>query len=128
VDFLASLAPGATRRECLRAAFAQLHERGDALVAQLWNGLREIERIRLYGPPPDTSRTPTIAFTVDGRPSIDVAKKLAERGVFLSHGDFYAMTVVERLGQTPHGVVRAGCACYTTSQEVDRVLAGVRGL
>jgi selenocysteine lyase/cysteine desulfurase len=61
-------------------------------------------------------------------PSIEVAKQLAERGVFLSHGDFYAMTVVERLGQAPHGLVRAGCACYTTPQEVDRLLAGICAL
>ena len=128
VDFLASLAPGATRRERLRAAFEQLHERGDALVTRLWNGLREIERVRLYGPSPGTTRTPTIAFTVDGLPSIEVAKKLAEHGIFLSHGDFYAMTVIERLGQTSHGLVRAGCACYTTSQEVDRLLACMHGL
>jgi len=128
VDFLASLAPGATRRERLRAAFQQLHERGDALVTQLWNGLRKMERVRLYGPAPDVARTPTIAFTINGLPSIDVARKLAEGGIFLSHGDFYAMTVVERLGQAPHGLVRAGCACYTTSQEVDRLLAGVRAL
>src|SRR5947199_2587402 len=126
VDFLASLASGATRRERLRAAFEQLHERGDALVTRLWNGLREIEPVRLYGPPPGT-RTPTVAFTVNGLSSIDVAKELAEQGIFLSHGDFYAMTVVERLCQTPHGLVRAGCACYTTSQEVDRLLAGMRG-
>src|SRR5438552_4497139 len=128
VDFLASLAPGPARRERLHAAFQQLHERGDALVTQLWNGLREMERVRLYGPPPGNTRTPTIAFTVNGLPSIDVAKKLAEGGIFLSHGDFYAMTVVERLGQMPHGIVRAGCAFYTTSQEVDRLLAGVREL
>ncbi len=128
VDFLASLAPGATRRVRLRAAFHKLRECGDALVTQLWNGLCEIERVRLYGPPPGTRRTPTIAFTVDGVPSIEVAKELAKRGVFLSHGDFYAMTVVERLGQTQHGLVRAGCACYTTAQEVDRLLAGVRAL
>ncbi len=128
VDFLASLAPGATRRVRLRAAFHKLHECGDALVTQLWNGLREIERVRLYGPPPGTRRTPTIAFTVNGVPSIEVAKELAKRGVFLSHGDFYATTVVERLGQTQHGLVRAGCACYTTAQEVDRLLAGVRAL
>ena len=111
VDFLASLAPGPTRRERLRAAFRELHERGDALITRLWNGLREIGSVRLYGPLPGTERTPTIAFTVKGMPSIEVAEKLAERGVFLSHGDFYAMTVVERLGQTPHGFVRAGCAC-----------------
>jgi cysteine desulfurase family protein (TIGR01976 family) len=128
VDFLASLAPGATRRERLRAAFEQLHERGDALVRQLWTGLAEIEGVRIYGPPPGTLRTPTVAFTVNGMPSIDVAKKLAERGLFLSHGDFYAMTVVERLGQAAHGIVRTGCACYTTSQEVERLLDGVRAL
>jgi cysteine desulfurase family protein (TIGR01976 family) len=125
VDFLAALASGgATRRERLSAALKQLHERGGALITQLWNGLSEI--VRLYGPPPGTARTPTIAFTVDGVPSTEVAKKLVERGVFVSHGDFYAMTVVERLGQTAHGLVRAGCACYTTPEEVDRLLTGVR--
>src|SRR6059036_3176298 len=120
VDFLASLAPGATRHERLRAAFEQLHERGDALVTRLWNGLREVERIRLYGLPPDTPRTPTIAFTLDGLPSIEVAKKLAARGLFLSHGDFYAMTVVERLGQAAHGLVRAGCACRSEERRVGK--------
>ena len=125
VDFLASLAPGPTLREGLHAAFRQLHERGDALITQLWNGLREIKRVRLYGSPPGTARTPTIAFTVNDVPSIEVAKKLAERGVFLSHGDFYAMTVVERLGLAPHGLVRAGCACYTTAEEIDRLLGAV---
>src|SRR5438552_13659358 len=128
VDFLASLASGATRRGRLHAAFRQLHERGDALITELWNGLQEMKRVHLYGPPPGTTRTPTIAFTVDGVPSMEVAKKLAERGVFVSHGDFYAMTVIERLGQAPHGLVRAGCACYTTPEEVDRLLADVRGL
>jgi cysteine desulfurase family protein (TIGR01976 family) len=128
VDFLASLAPGLTRRERLHAALRQLHDRGDSLITRLWNGLDEIEGVRLYGPRPGTARTPTIAFTVNGVPSIEVAEKLAERGVFLSHGDFYATTVVERLGQTPHGLARAGCACYTTPEEIDRLLAGVCGL
>jgi cysteine desulfurase family protein (TIGR01976 family) len=128
VDFLAWFAPGPTRRGSLRAGFRRLHERGEALLKQLWNGLREIERVRLYGPPPGKARTPTIGFTVKDVPSIEVAKKLAKRGVFLSHGDFYAMTVVERLGLAPDGLVRAGCACYTTAEEVDRLLAGVREL
>jgi len=128
VDFLASLAPGPALRGRLDGEFRQLHERGDALITQLWNGLREIERVRLYGLPPGAARTPTIAFTINDVPSIEVAKNLAERGVFLSHGDFYAMTIVERLGLAPDGLVRAGCACYTTAEEVDRLLAGVREL
>jgi selenocysteine lyase/cysteine desulfurase len=128
VDFLASLAPGATLHGRLDAAFRQLHERGDTLIPQLWNGLREIERVRLYGLPPGVARTPTIAFTINDVPSIEVAKNLAERGIFVSHGDFYATTVVERLGLAPDGLVRAGCACYTTAEEVDRLLAAVRDL
>ena len=128
VDFLASLAPGPTLRGRLDAAFRQLHERGDALIIQLWNGLREIERVRLYGLPPGAARTPTIAFTINNVPSIEVAKNLAERGVFVSHGDFYATTVVQRLGLAPDGLVRAGCACYTTAQEVNQLLAAVREL
>jgi selenocysteine lyase/cysteine desulfurase len=128
VDFLASLAPGPALRVRLDAAFRQLHERGDALITQLWNGLREIERVRLYGLPPGAARTPTIAFTINDVPSIEVAKNLAERGIFVSHGDFYAMTVVERLGLAPDGLVRAGCACYTIPEEIDRLLGAVAEL
>src|SRR5438477_8029777 len=47
VDFLASLASGATRRERLRVALGQLHERGSALIRQAWEGLSEIGRVRL---------------------------------------------------------------------------------
>jgi len=46
----------------------------------------------------------------------------------VSHGDFYASTVVARLGHAEDGVVRAGCACYTSANEVERLLDGVRGL
>ncbi len=48
------------------------------------------------------------------------------RAVFVSSGDFYAWTVVRRLGHGADGVVRAGCACYTTEEEVERLLEGVR--
>jgi len=126
VNFLASLANAPTRRERLELAFPQLHERGKALIEQLWIGLQEMNLVHVYGPPPDRMRTPTIAFTINDMSSTQVAKRLAERGLFLSDGDFYAMTVIERLGQT--GVVRAGCACYTTEEEVERLLAAVREL
>jgi cysteine desulfurase family protein (TIGR01976 family) len=128
VDFLASLAPGPDRRARLEAAFAALHARGQELVERLWNGLRGIEGVTVYGPAPGSPRTPTVAFTVRGVPSESVARALAERAVFVSHGDFYAATVVARLGRAEDGVVRAGCACYTSADEVERLLEGVRAL
>ncbi|HKE03609.1 MAG TPA: cysteine desulfurase-like protein [Blastocatellia bacterium] len=129
VDFLASLtkgAQGSTRRERLRNSFAELHARGSDLFKRMWDGLSSIEGVALYGPEPDVPRTPTLSFTLKNIPSIEITRKLVERGVFASHGDFYAQTVVERLGKEEQGLLRAGCACYTTDEEVDRLIEGVR--
>jgi cysteine desulfurase family protein (TIGR01976 family) len=127
VDFLASLAPGGgSRRERLIDAFAELHTRGEALLSQLWSGLSSIRGVQLYGPKPGTPRTPTVSFTLDGLASGDVAAALADRGLFCSHGDFYAATIVERYGQWPEGFIRAGAACYTTEDEVTRLVSAVR--
>ena len=125
VDFLASLGTGTTRRGRLESALVELHSRGQGLVKRLWAGLSAIDGVKLYGPEPSTPRTPTVAFTVAGKPADAVARHLAERAVFVSSGDFYATTVVERLGVSD-GLVRAGCACYTTEEEVDRLVEGVR--
>ncbi len=116
VDFLASLAANGTRRERLAAVFEELGRRQGELTATLWNGLSSTEGVKVYGPPPGSPRTSTVPFTVAGKPSDDVARHLANQGIFASDGDFYALTVVERLGV--QGLVRAGCACYTTSDEV----------
>lgn len=126
VDFLASLSEGSTRRERLQNTFKELHSRKKDLFSLLWNGLNEIKGVNVFGPSPDSPRTPTIGFTVEGNDAEDVAKKLTEKGIFVSHGDFYAQTVVERLGV--EGLVRAGCACYTTTEEVERLIEGVKSI
>lgn len=128
IDFLASLATPGARRERLTLAYDELHRRSTLLTRRLWQGLSSLNGVRLYGPAPDLPRTPTVAFTVDGAASTEVSRRLAQQGLFLSHGDFYAASVVERLGLGTEGLVRAGCACYTTEEEIDRLIEGVRDL
>lgn len=130
VEFLASIAGDVTapRRDRLATAMHGLHERGEHLFAQLWSGLGEIPEVTLYGPRPGTPRTPTLSFRVQGHASESVAKFLAPRGVYVSHGDFYATTVARRLGFEQEGFVRVGCSCYTTASEISRLLDGVRAL
>jgi cysteine desulfurase family protein (TIGR01976 family) len=131
VDFLASLAgppSSGDRRERLRRTYAALHERGERLFERMWTGLSAIPAVTLYGPPPRAPRTPTVAFAVKGRASEDVARALVPRGLYVTHGDFYASTLVERLGHAADGLVRAGAACYTTEDEVDRLVSGVAEL
>jgi cysteine desulfurase family protein (TIGR01976 family) len=125
IDFLTSLAEGESRRPRLTSTYRELHERSAQLTRKLWGSLSAIKGVRLYGPAPELPRTPTVSFTVDGVRSTEVARKLAALGLFLSHGDFYAATVTERLGLGPEGLVRAGCACYTTADEIERLIEGV---
>ena len=128
MDFLAGLgrelpAAPVSKRPSQRSTAA-----GEALLAQLWEGLGAISGVTRYGLPPGMPRTPTVSFTVAGHPSEAVARALAARGLFVSHGDFYATTVVERLGFAAEGIVRAGCACYTSEEEVSRLVEGVAEL
>ncbi|MFL5559865.1 MAG: cysteine desulfurase-like protein [Gemmatimonadaceae bacterium] len=125
VDFLATLAAGPTRRARLERSYAEFHARKRELFARLWDGLGSIRGVTRFGPPAGGARTPTAAFTVRGMNSERVVTHLAERGVFASHGDFYASTIVAKLGLAEAGLVRAGCAIYTTPDEIDRLLEGV---
>lgn len=122
VDFIASLGHGDDRRTRLRHALTHLHHEGARLVTKLWEALAATPGIQLYGPSPDHPRTSTISFTLAGTPADEVVRRLAERGVFASHGDFYATTAVQRLDIGPDGLVRAGAACYTTDDEIERLI------
>jgi cysteine desulfurase family protein (TIGR01976 family) len=128
VDFLASFSSLSPRREQLANVFSETHSRNALLFERLWNGLSDMPRITLYGPTPDQPRTPTVSFTIEGCPSNEAARQLATKGLFLSHGDFYAATVVERLGLVEEGLLRAGCSCYTNEEEIERLLDGVKEL
>jgi cysteine desulfurase family protein (TIGR01976 family) len=128
VEFLAGLGRGGSRRARLAAAYGELHRRGAALFRQLWDGLGEIPKVQRFGPPPDAPRTPTLGFVVKGRASTTVAQRLAAAGIYVSHGDFYAATVIERLALGPEGLVRAGMSCYSTADEVDRLIDQVAAI
>ena len=134
IDFVSSLGDnsgtGDARRARLVRAYDAMHERIEPIFASLWNGLAAIRGVKLFGPPPSAApRSPTVSFTVAGVDSRVVATRLAnEYGVFASNGIFYAATIAERYGLSGSGWVRAGCACYTTAEEVERLVRGVRSI
>ena len=138
VEFLASLGMGGarptadgalTRRRRLDGVFSELERRERVLFHRLWAGLSELPGVRLYGPPPGGERTPTLSFTVKSLSARQVSSHLADAaGAFLSHGDFYAATVLDRLGLREQGLVRAGVSIYTTEEEVDRLVDGVESI
>ena len=130
----ADLAPAAPAdsdlRERLVAAMTAVYDGERRLLERLWRGLGELPGVRRFGPEVGKAqRAPTVSFTVDGVHPDEVAARLAAAGVYVWSGNFYAVTIVERLGLAASGgLVRAGMAPYTTEEEVDRLLAVVAGL
>jgi cysteine desulfurase family protein (TIGR01976 family) len=121
VDWLASWGSGATRRERLLDAMGQLHASEERVFARLLVGLAVRDDVELLGSPAD--RTPTVAFTVRGRTPQQVAADLAAKGVCVWAGDYYAAELMRTVGlDGSGGAVRAGVACYTSDDDVDRLL------
>ena len=57
-----------------------------------------------------------------------IADALAERGIFVWAGNFYALELSEALGLEPEGVLRVGVLHYNTMEEVDRFLSELSGI
>jgi selenocysteine lyase/cysteine desulfurase len=102
------------------------------LAERLIRGLLAIPGLTFYGirePERFTQRTPTVAIRMEGRTPRQLAEFLGERGIFTWDGNYYALSLTERLDvESSGGMLRIGLAHYNTAEEVDRVLAALREL
>ena len=121
-----------TRREAILAAYEVIQQHERELVGQLINGLLAIPGLTFYGIKDAAKfdqRTPTVAIRMEGHTPRELAAHLGERGIFTWDGNYYAIDLAERLGvQGSGGMLRIGLAHYNTAEEVERLLAELRGL
>ena len=84
-------------------------------------GITDIERL--------AERTPTFAISLEGHTPKAVASTLGEQGIFVWHGHYYAVAVMERLGlMDKGGLVRIGFTHYNTPDEVSRTLEALNAI
>ena len=130
VDYLASLGSGLDRRSRLDSAFAAIQTHEQELARRFLIGLGDVPGARLHGiadPERVGERTPTFCLTVDGHEPRAVATHLAERGINVWDGNYYAPELMTHLGlEGRGGGVRIGFLHYTSPDEVDRALTGLR--
>jgi cysteine desulfurase family protein (TIGR01976 family) len=94
-----------------------------ALLQPLLDFLAAHPRVKLIGRTRAAERAPTVAFTVEGRPSTDVAARLADANLGVGVGNFYAYRLLQALGiDTEDGAVRASFVHYTSKDEVERLM------
>jgi cysteine desulfurase family protein (TIGR01976 family) len=145
MDYLAWL--GDTMGQEHHAAYAHLNNRARALHAamaaiaayeqilgrQLIDAVAQLPPVRIHGISDVQQlhkRAPTVSITAPGMDPAVAARRLGERGIFVTHGHNYALHPIERLGLTRGGVLRIGPSHYNTAAElttaVDALAAELR--
>jgi len=67
-------------------------------------------------------RVATFSFRLNNQHPRKVAQQLADEGIYVWDGNYYALNVSERLGvEDSGGMVRVGAAHYNTLDEVARL-------
>lgn len=118
----------ADRRTALVAAMAAIETYERSLLVPLIDGLMKTPNVKVFGitdPARMHERVPTLALAVEGLPSMEVAKRLGDQGIYCWHGHYYAIAICEALGQSQHGMVRLGLMHTNTLEEVERTLAAL---
>jgi len=138
VDYLADVGrtygepAGADRRDAVVAGFGAIgvHER--ELAARFLRGAAAVPGLRLWGIDDQgrlDERTPTFAVRLGDQDPLKTATELAQRGIYVWDGHYYAITVMERLGLLDSGgAVRIGFCHYHSADDVDRVLGALTDL
>lgn len=115
------------RRRDLKSGLSAIQFYEQDLAWRLIRGLQAIPGLHIWGitnPGLADWRAPTVSFTMDGLTPRQIAERLAQEGIFVWDGNYYALAVTERLGlEESGGMVRVGLVHYNTAAEVDRFLS-----
>jgi cysteine desulfurase family protein (TIGR01976 family) len=127
VNYLASVGgETGSRRERLVQAMQHIKTYEISLSQRFLIGVTQVAGLRVYGITDVerlAERTPTFAVSLAGMPAEEVATRLGNQGIFVWHGHYYAVAVMERLGLIEQGgLVRIGFVHYSTADEVDRIV------
>ncbi len=115
------------RRRDIVAGLLVFDDYEQHLTTYLIEGLSGIAELTLYGPPKDHPRTSTVSFTHSTHAAAQIAQLLAEKGLFVWDGDFYASSMIDCLELRGRGgLVRIGIAPYNTKDELDRVIDALK--
>ncbi len=113
------------RRLELKKAMAAIHSYESELNRALLSTLEQVPGITVFGLTDMKrldERVATFSFRLKDQHPHDTAQKLADEGIYVWDGNYYALNVTERLDlEDKGGMVRVGAAHYNTLDEVTRL-------
>jgi len=111
------------KTQVIHAALNYLFEYESTLTDCLIEGLQTINKLKIQGITEKEAlqrRLPTVAFTIEGKKSPDIAAALAGENIFVWSGHNYALEVMKTLNlYDTGGVVRIGPVHYNSVEEIE---------
>ncbi|CAN5533579.1 cysteine desulfurase [soil metagenome] len=93
------------------------------ITAYALGALGEVPGLEIYGPPASPGRVGPVSFEVEGVHAHDVSEILDRHGVAVRAGHHCAQPLMNRIGVA--ATARASFGIYTTTEEIDRLIAGL---
>ena len=104
----------------------QVHSRETQLIEKVLDGLRNIERVKIYGPNGAMLRLGVISFNLAGYDPAEVAFILDQQEqIAVRVGLHCAPDAHRTIGTYPTGTVRVSPGYFTTEKELDQFLSAV---
>jgi cysteine desulfurase/selenocysteine lyase len=81
----------------------------------------DVKGLRILGPTEPNNRISIFSFVIEKSQALDIVKALDSTGIAVRAGDLASLPLLKRMGVT--AAVRASCYAYTTTKEIDQLVA-----
>jgi cysteine desulfurase / selenocysteine lyase len=110
----------------LEQGFEEIQKREKALGQQIWEGLKKIPSVRVYGPKSPEFRTAVVSFNIEGINPQTVASILDMAYDIAVRPGLHCASLAHRsLGTFPEGTVRVSPGFFTREEDIDCFLGAV---
>ena len=93
------------------------------LTSKLINGLKNIEKVKIYGPTSNIDRGSTVSFALEGLHPHDVGQVLDDLGIAVRVGNHCARPIMDKLNV--QSTTRASTYIYNDESDIDALLEGI---
>ena len=97
-----------------------IKEHEDMLSKTFINKLKEINRVRIYGPLSIKEKTAVVSFNIKGKDSADIATALDEKYQIMVRAGLHCSPYAHKtIGTFPDGTIRVSFSIFNTVHEID---------
>ncbi|MFH0811543.1 MAG: aminotransferase class V-fold PLP-dependent enzyme [Pseudomonadota bacterium] len=117
---------GAGAEFILHEGQEKIAQKEKALTIQLWEGLENLKKVKLYGPEPSLPRTSVVSFTIEGI-HCEVAGTILDHvyNIEVRTGLHCAPSAHESIGTFPAGTIRVSPGYFNTQEDIEAFIRAV---